>query len=464
MLEIIPPRKLNLCLGDFIIITLLQIPAFFIIAEKGYIFNFIKSHFWVFLLVPFVWAFVFYTSRVYEVIEETRDKISDTNILIKAAIISIIILGFFFYLLQPLIDFPQRVLLIHGFLVIVILYFWRLIFIKLIHRKSAFKRVLILGTDWPAREIAREIIMHPNLGYALVGFIESLKLSEEEKAEIFEKKIILGKEEEIMEIAEKYQIDLVISALPEKISQKIIKSLLKLQQKGISIVEMPDFYEKITRKIPIEHLRSSWVILGQFKEITKIGLTLESLLNILFAFIFLILFFPLMFITALLIKLEDKGPIFYCQKRVGKKNKIFSSIKFRTMKPEAEKETGPIWTTENDSRITKTGRWLRKWRLDELPQLINVLSNQMVFVGPRPERPEFVEKLEKQIPFYNLRHLVRPGLTGWAQVKFRYSASIRDTLEKLQYDLYYIKHRSFLFDLIIILKTIEVVLTGRGAR
>ena len=500
MLEAISKQKLKLCLGDLSIITLLQIPAFLIITERDYFLDFIQKYFWVFFLIPIIWILVLFISRAYEVIEEAKDKISDANTFIKATILSVISLGFIFYLLIPLIDFPQRILLVHGFLVIIFLWLWRIVFAKLIHRPKALKKILILGTGWPAQEIAQEIVARPNRGYKLSGFIESKRRKhtndyanksalkcdkqspdsysplQEGRRDVFnnpltpfnkgeyeiDERFILGSERDIIKIIDDNKIDLVVSALPEEKSRRMILNILEIQQRGIPVVEMPNFYGELTGKIPIQHLGSSWVILGQLEKKSETRQFLEYFLNSFFAFLILILALPIMGIVALTIKLEDKGPIFYQQKRVGKGGKIFTFIKFRTSKPKID--TGVVWTQKDDKWITKTGQLLRKWHLDEIPQLINILSGQMVFVGPRPERPEFVEYLEKEIPFYKIRHLVKPGLTGWAQVRFKYGASVEDALQKLQYELYYIKHRSLLFDLIIILKTIEVVLTGRGAR
>jgi exopolysaccharide biosynthesis polyprenyl glycosylphosphotransferase len=178
----------------------------------------------------------------------------------------------------------------------------------------------------------------------------------------------------------------------------------------------------------------------------------------------LILFSPVILILSLLIKIDSRGPVLYQQERVGEKGKVFKLLKFRSMIENAEANGGPVWAQENDDRITRVGRWMRKWRLDEIPQMVNVLKGDMSFVGPRPERPYFVEKLRKEIPFYDQRFYVKPGITGWAQIKYRYGASEEDTLEKLKYDLYYIKNLSPLFDLVIIFETIKVVLFGKGAR
>ncbi len=174
--------------------------------------------------------------------------------------------------------------------------------------------------------------------------------------------------------------------------------------------------------------------------------------------------FPLIPIIAILIKLDSHGPVFLKQKRIGEKEKIFTLFKFRTMREDAEKETGVVWTQKDDPRITRVGKFLRKTRLDEIPQICNILKGNMSFVGPRPERPEFVDKLKEKIPYYSERHFVKPGLTGWAQVRYRYGSSVEDAIEKLRYDLFYIKHISILFDLLIILETSKVVLFGKGGR
>ena len=231
---------------------------------------------------------------------------------------------------------------------------------------------------------------------------------------------------------------------------------------GISILDFPDFYETVAEKIPVSVISESWFLVN-LVEINK--RLFESFKRIFDIALSIILGVPTMFLFPIIgavIKISGDGSIFYRQKRVGKNGKIFEIVKFRTMEENAEKN-GAQWAIANDPRATKAGKILRKTRLDELPQLWNILRGDMSFIGPRPERPEFIAELQKQIPHYAMRHLIKPGLTGWAQIKFPYAASVEDAMEKLQYDLYYIKHRSLVLDFGVVLKTIKIVLS-RGGR
>jgi sugar transferase (PEP-CTERM system associated) len=244
-----------------------------------------------------------------------------------------------------------------------------------------------------------------------------------------------------------------------------VKELLACRMSGVRVEEAPSFYERLTGKILVNNLRPSWLVFSQGFNKPRLLRNSKRLGEFVVALVLLALFAPLIALVALLVRLEDGGPVFYRQERVGEHNRIFKLIKFRTMRVDAEAKTGPVWApAEGDPRVTRVGRWLRKSRLDELPQLLNVLRGEMSFVGPRPERPHFVEQFRKIIPYYDERHGVKPGITGWAQVKFRYGSTIEDAEEKHQLDLYYIKHMSLVLDFTIVLDTIKVVLFGKGAR
>lgn len=232
-------------------------------------------------------------------------------------------------------------------------------------------------------------------------------------------------------------------------------------QGRIAIEEGTSLYERLTGKVGVEMLRPSWIIFSGNVRHGAIWLTARRLFNIFAAFVGLIVTLPLWIVAAVAIKLDSPGPVFYRQERVGKNGRTFRIIKFRSMRENAEAD-GPVWSTERDDRITRVGSVMRKMRIDELPQFINILRGEMGLVGPRAERPFFVDQLSHQIPFYSQRHLVEPGLTGWAQVMYGYGSSVEDAQEKLQFDLYYIKNLSFWFDLWIILKSIRIVLFGRG--
>jgi exopolysaccharide biosynthesis polyprenyl glycosylphosphotransferase len=247
-------------------------------------------------------------------------------------------------------------------------------------------------------------------------------------------------------------------------SAELIKNLLRLKMQGVEIIDMPGFYERATGQIPIKNVEDSWFLYsGGFELLHRPFLQrFKRLLDLVISSLGLLLSLPLMGIVALLVKLDSKGPVFYRQERSGQGEKPFNLLKFRTMREDAETCTGPVWASVRDYRITRVGRWLRLTRLDEVPQFINVLRGEMSFIGPRPERPFFVEKLSKEIPYYGLRFAVKPGLTGWAQVQFRYGASVEDAMEKLKFDLYYIKNMSCGLDLWIALKTLKVIFFAQG--
>jgi sugar transferase (PEP-CTERM system associated) len=256
----------------------------------------------------------------------------------------------------------------------------------------------------------------------------------------------------------------IVISLSERRGVLPIKDLLACKLSGVEVVDAPSFYEELTGKLLIEDIKPSWFVLSDGFRKTGFRSISKRIFDILFAIICLaitVLYVP---IIALLIKLDSRGSVFFRQVRTGEGGKDFLIYKFRTMRQDAESETGAVWAQKNDTRITRMGRFLRKSRLDELPQLFNVLKGDMSFIGPRPERPEMITALEVIIPYYSERHSVKPGITGWAQVKYSYGGSVEDAIEKLKYDLFYIKHMSLFLDLLILLETVKVVLFGRGGR
>ncbi len=244
---------------------------------------------------------------------------------------------------------------------------------------------------------------------------------------------------------------------------KLVEQLLKYKFEGLQYYHYIDFYELFEKKLPVAHLEQKWFLENSGFEIyhNNFNLKLKRLFDVTFSFIIGIIALPIIAISAIIVKLESKGPIFFIQERIGEGNRPFKIIKFRSMTTDAEKH-GPQWASKNDNRVTKWGKIMRATRIDELPQLWNVIKGEMSFVGPRPEREFFIQQLEKEIPYYNLRHTVKPGLTGWAQVMYPYGASVEDAYKKLQYDLYYIKHNNMVFDIMVILKTINIVIFGKG--
>lgn len=274
---------------------------------------------------------------------------------------------------------------------------------------------------------------------------------------------ILGSMKDLEKITKKYRPDVLVVALSERRGAFPIKEILDCKLQGIRVEDWPTFYEKLTGKIFIENLRPSWLIFSDGFTRNSLTRMVKRMVDVLVATFGLLFALPLMLLIALCIKLDSSGPILFRQERVGEKGKIFTLYKFRTMIVDAEKETGPIWSQTLDPRTTRVGRFLRRIGMDELPQLFNVLKGDMSFVGPRPERPHFVQDLQEKIPYYAQRLVVKPGITGWAQVCYGYGSSIEDTIEKLQYDLYYIKNMSLFLDLLIILSTIHKVLFAQVA-
>jgi len=266
-------------------------------------------------------------------------------------------------------------------------------------------------------------------------------------------------------IVQEKKIDRIVIAVRERRGTFPTETLLKMSLSNkVRIEESSSFLERVTGKVHLATLRPSWLIFNGRSRETRLKTLIRELVHRSLAFVGLILSLPLALLTAVLIKIESQGEIFYRQERVGKNGKVFEVIKFRSMQSNAEPEGKPVWATTDDDRTTRIGRIIRIIRVDEIPQFWNILKGDMNFVGPRPERPQFVDELAEQIPFYEHRHLAAPGLTGWAQVNYPYGASVEDAREKLQYDLYYIKNQSLIFDIIIVFATVKTVLFGRGAR
>jgi sugar transferase (PEP-CTERM system associated) len=337
---------------------------------------------------------------------------------------------------------------------------WRLFYNYLIKTAHWDQRVLIVGVGDLAQKIARTIVERKDTGFKVVGFISP---NSEQVGEPLVNPSIIGDFNQINELVNRLKVDRIVVALEDRRGNFPDQPLLSCKMLGLSIQEGISFYENLTGRLQVECLNPSFLIFSDGFRKTKFTRSLKRIKGLVVSSIGLCLTLPLLTIVALLIKWDSRGPLFYRQERVGEHGKTFNLLKFRTMVKNAE-VNGAVWAQKNDPRVTRVGRWLRKTRLDEIPQMVNVLKGDMAFVGPRPERPEFVKQLREEIPFFDQRHSVRPGITGWAQVRYPYGSSREDALEKLKYDLYYIKNMSILFDLVIIFETVKVVLFGRGAR
>ncbi len=321
------------------------------------------------------------------------------------------------------------------------------------------ERVLVMGTGEAGVSLVRHILNHPEHNMRVVGFLD------EHGRDIRKSLVnpqIVGAVSDVEEIVAREKVDRVVLSLRERRGGTPVQQLLRLKLAGVCVEDVHSCRERLSGQIALEHLTPSWLILSDGFGKSRILLAAKRATDILISILILLLVLPLLPAVALAIYLETGRPVFFRQKRVGYKGAEFELLKFRSMVQDAEKD-GPRWAAREDSRVTKVGRVLRKTRLDEIPQLFNVFRGEMSLVGPRPERSCFCSMLEKEIPYFNLRHSVRPGLTGWAQVRFRYGASLDDAREKLALDLFYVKNLSLIVDLVILFETAKVVLLGRGA-
>lgn len=410
------------------------------------------------LLMVFVQG-AFYLSDLYD-FRLIRNRTVLYLRILQATGLAAIALAAFFYALPGLM-LGRGVFLVSLVLMLTTMVCWRLFVMWAIGHPRLAERVLILGTGRSAVAIAREVLAQPEVGYRIVGFVG-------DDPALLGKSLInprvIGLTSELEEVVGRYHIDRIVVVLDDTRRRLPLDSLLDIRLRdGIAIEESATFYEKLMGKISIEMLRPSWLIFSSNSRLSRMYKHWRRLIDVTAASIGLLLSLPIMLLTAIAIKLDSRGPIFYTQERVGKGGEVFKIVKFRSMRTDAEKD-GPVWAREADDRVTRVGKIIRKVRIDELPQFINVLRGEMSFIGPRPERPEFVQMLEREIPFYAHRCLVKPGLTGWAQIRYSYGASVQDAMEKLQYDLYYIKNQSPVLDLIILFETVRIVLFGRGAR
>ncbi len=375
-------------------------------------------------------------------------------------IMSTFMLSVILYFLMPVVEFSR------GWLLLSIASFGLFQFLWFIGSETLFnitgftQRVLILGTGKLAKQMG-EVISSTNHNNVVAGYV---KCGEESEPVSVPYQNIVGNGDELSETIKKEKVDKIIISLSERRGAFPMIDLLSSKMRGIEVIDAPSFYEQVTGKLLIEDIKPSWFIFSDGFRITNFIRLYKRIFDLVLSITYLIVLLPLFPVIALFIKIGSSGPIFFKQVRVGEKERNFVLYKFRTMDHDVENETGPVWTQKDDSRATRFGRFLRKTRLDEIPQLYNIFKGDMSLIGPRPERPEFVEKLKEIVPYYSERHFVKPGLTGWAQVKYHYGSSVGDALEKLKYDLYYIKHLSFFLEFHIMFETIRVVLFSKGGR
>jgi sugar transferase (PEP-CTERM system associated) len=367
-------------------------------------------------------------------------------------------LALLFYMI-PQVMIGRGVSLIAMPIALMLMVGWRLGIHWVLGHPEFGERILIVGSGSFAIEVARETLNRPDAGFRVIGFVDN------DPALVGKSLInpkVIGLTSELAALVKRESIDRLVVAMGDRRGQFPTQELLRLSLSGdVSIEESASFYERLTGRVLLDMIRPSWLIFSTRGRRARTNEALRITIHRLVAFIGAILSLPIAMVTAILIKIDSRGPVLYKQERVGQNGRTFTLMKFRSMRDDAEKD-GPVWASNGDDRMTRVGRLIRKIRIDEIPQFWNILRGDMNFVGPRPERPHFVSQLAAEINYYEQRHLVAPGLTGWAQIKYPYGASIEDAKQKLQYDLYYIKHQNLMLDATIMFETIKTILFGRG--
>ena len=414
---------------------------------------------WKTLLVAAVCQVCLYYAELYDLRLVSDRREFFVRIIQALGSASFILAAVYFWF--PGLIIGRGVFMIAALLIFPLVTGWRLAYEWVSRRVRPRERLLLVGTGPSAIALAREIFeRRQELGVEIVGFVDSDPLMV--GSPVINPGVI-GTIEDIPSIVRARGVDRVVVSLADARGKLPMDKLLEMKLNGVQFDHLASVYENYTGKIAVENLRPSWLIFSPGFAHSRVVSTLKRTMDIGISIVGVVLSLPLMAVIVLAIKATSRGPICYHQRRVGQHGRVFTVHKFRSMRVDAEAATGPVWASQHDPRVTPIGTFLRRSRLDELPQLWNVLIGDMSFVGPRPERPEFVEELTKRIRFYPQRHIVRPGLTGWAQVRYTYGASTEDALQKLQFDLFYIKNLSLPLDLFIILETIKTVILRRGA-
>ena len=406
------------------------------------------------LLVTLVFQLFLYFFDLYD-LSQIRSFMDTTTRVLQAFGCGCILLAGVYYVF-PKIGISTRIFFSSYFAFCLAILSWRVLYYLILKKKLFAVPILIIGTGKMASEITQKIVNDQNSGYKIAAFIGDTKPEyNPENVSVFSLSTPL------YDICTQNGIDQIIVALDDRRGTMPIPDLLKCKVKGICVQDGISFYESITGKILVHNVNPAWLIFSDGFQTSKFSYYLKRILDVLLAVFGLLVSLPVTLITAFLIKQESPGPIFYLQERVGERDIPFNVIKFRSMRQDAEKD-GAVWAMKNDNRVTRIGKFIRKVRIDEIPQMWNVLKGEMSFVGPRPERPVFVKQLTQSIPYYSLRHSVKPGISGWAQVCYPYGASEEDALRKLEYDLYYIKNQSIFMDMLVIFRTVKTVLFPKG--
>lgn len=459
--QYISPRKLIFIIGEGALIFLAVLFATYFFLGRGIgIFYTLEITWPKIFLITLITQLSLYFNDLYE-LKPTDYSVNLASKLIQATGTTSITLAIV-YFIWPELVIGQWIFFISLIILILFLVSWRILYSIIVKKRLFTEKVILLGAGELARDLIKELKNRGDIGYDIK--LAMVKEPGDAPSESLEGIPVKAGFENLGDIAEKEEISTIIVALDQRRGVMPYKELLNCKVKGINILDGESFFERIAGKILVEKINPSWLIFSDGFEKSNISRFIKRLIGFTASSVILILLLPFLILVALIVKLDSPGPALFAQERVGENGEPFILYKFRSMRSDAEKMSGPVWAEEDDPRVTKIGKIIRNLRIDELPQLWNVFKGEMSFVGPRPERQFFVDQLKKTIPYYNERFSVKPGVTGWAQIRYPYGSTEKDALEKLKYELYYIKNMSFAFDLTIIFHTVKIMLLGRGAR
>lgn len=457
----ISERRLLLMGGDALAIVIsvyIALGIWAYVADYSFTLSFILPQTFWFGTLTVIWFVLAGANDFYDL--QIASRLTTSLQRLALVQLQMLIVYLLIYFLSEPESLPRLFIIYYAVISFVLIVIWRVVNPALVGWKAFQRRVLVVGTDWAAGEIINTIYSDTSQAYAVVGVIGE----EHEVGVIVSESEVIGDGDDILRFIATQNISELIITSTRDLSGKTFQGVMDAYERGISITPMPILYERMTGRVPVKSVNDNWTVvlpIGQSNKLNPYPL-LKRLMDVTLSLLLIPPFLMILPIIAVVIKLDSRGSIFYVQTRVGLNGRPFRMVKFRTMTQDAEKQTGAVFAQKNDPRVTRFGGIMRKTRIDELPQLYNVIKGDMSLVGPRPERPEHVIRLEKKIPFYRTRHIVRPGVTGWAQVRYHYGSTDEDSMVKLQYDLYYIRHHSVSLDVNIIIRTIGKVLRMSG--
>jgi exopolysaccharide biosynthesis polyprenyl glycosylphosphotransferase len=427
--------------------------------DKDWGAEFLFSQIFWFILLSALWVMFAFLSGLYDMPTMASFSATATALFRTVGLVIFAYLALYFLALPN--SLPRLVVFYHGAITVFLIAAWRVVYAGFSRSVPFRRRVIIVGAGWAGTMIACVIRERVNSHYHVIGFVDD---DPGKAGQTIEGLRVLGTRDGLVSLVRENGVAEVVLAVTRDLPGEMFHTMLDVQEQGVQITPMSVLYEQITARVPVEHIGDSWYVAlplghaatGSFYPIVK------RILDLTVAAVGLVIFGLMLPLIALAVRLDSPGPLFYLQERVGKGGRVFRVRKLRSMVADAERDGRAVWARSGDPRITRVGKFLRKTRIDEFPQFINILRGEMSAVGPRPERPEFVAQLEKVVPFYRLRHAVKPGMAGWAVVNYDYVDSIESARVRVEYDLYYIKHQSIWLDILILFRTMGQVFALKG--